>query len=433
MAVPDLVLRTDIIKALRSGTVPAEGLEHFAVGLDDQVAALREQFAYVAAGKSAYRFLRGAYGSGKTFLSTLVTSEALKEDFLTSNVVISVSDTSLFKLAQVYRRLCGNLCSRSHRGGALQSVVERWLHQLEDTIIEVDGIDEDSADFAPTVAARVEQSLGPVGERAGRMVACLRAYHRCQANDDYPSARALLDWLSGESKVGADIKRLAGVTGTLDNTDALVFLRGLLEVVRSAGHKGLVLVLDEVETVTRQRRPERIKSLEVLRSLVDAIDKNEFPGLLLLVTGTPDFYESPQGVAGLEPLHQRIHVEFRDDRPDNYRMPQIRLRPFDQSRLLAVASKVKEIYPATNPDRIARRIDDSLLQAMVNTITQGFGGHIDIVPRVFLRELVQVLDLVDLHDYDPRAQYSFNADRVADDLSDEERQLLSGQGREIYL
>lgn len=429
----DLVTRTDITKALRSGTVPAVGLEHYAVGLDDQMEAIREQFAYVASGKSAYRFLRGAYGSGKTFLSTLVTSEALEHDFLTSNVVVSVADTPLFKLAQVYRRVCGNLSSRSHRGGALQSVVDRWLHQLEDTIIEVDGIDENSPGFASAVGARVEQSLAPVGEKAGRMVACLRAYHHCQMKDDYPNARALLDWMAGESKVSADIKRLAGVTGTLDNTDALTFLRGLLELVRAAGHKGLVLVLDEVETITRQRRPERMKSLEVLRSLVDAIDKNEFPGLLLLVTGTPDFYDSSQGVAGVEALHQRLHVEFREDRPDNFRMPQIRLRAFDQVRLLAVARKVKEIYPATHPDRVARRVDDALLQQMVTTVTKGFGGHIDVVPRMFLRELIQVLDLVDLHDYEPRTQYSFDADRVADGLTDEERERLTDQARGIYL
>ena len=429
----DSVLRADITKALRSGTVPASGLEHYAVGLDDQMEAIREQFSYVAAGKSAYRFLRGGYGSGKTFLSTLVTSEALQQDFLTSNVVVSVADTPLFKLAQVYRKVCANLSSRSHRGGALQSIVDRWLHQLEDSIIEVDGVDENSPQFASSVAVRVEQALAPVGEKASRMVACLRAYHRCQTEDDYPSARALLDWMAGESKVSADIKRLAGVTGTLDNTDALTFLRGLLELVRSAGHKGLVVVLDEVETITRQRRPERVKSLEVLRSLVDAIDKNEFPGLLLLVTGTPDFYDSTQGVAGVEALHQRLHVEFREDRPDNFRMPQIRLRAFDQTRLLAVARKVKEIYPASHPDRITRLVDDALLQQMVTTVTQGFGGQIDIVPRLFLRELIQVLDLVDLHNYDPRTQYSFDADRVADGLTDEEKERLGGEAQNIYL
>lgn len=426
-------LKVDIAKALRSGTVPARGLEHFAVGLDPLVAAFREDLAHVGTGRSGYRFLRGAYGSGKTFLSTLVASEALEAGYLTSHVVVSGFDTPLFKLSGVYRRICGNLCSRSHSGGALQSVIDRWLHDLEDTLVEVDGIDESSPDFEASVAARVEQALAPIGEKAGRMVSCLRGYHRLQARDDYANARALLDWMAGEPKVGADIKKMAGVTGTLDNTDAMVFLRGLLEVIRAAGHKGLVLVLDEVETITRQRRPERLKSLEVLRGLVDALDKNEFPGLLLVVTGTPELFEGPQSIEALEPLHQRLKAEFRTDRPDNLRLPQLRLHPFDQQRLLQVARRVKEIYPATHPERIARRMDESLIQSIVSHLTEGFGGHVEIVPRLFLREFVQVLDLVDLHDYDPRAQYRFDMDRVADGLTDEERAHLAGQARDVYL
>ncbi len=429
----DHALRVDIVRALRSGTVPAKGLEHFAVGLDPLVDAFREDFRHVGSGRSGYRFLRGAYGSGKTFLSTLVASEALEAGFLTSHVVVSGVDTPLFKLSGVYRRICSNLSSRSHAGGAMQSVVDRWLHNLEDTLVEVDGIDEKSPAFEAAVATRVEQALAPVGEKAGRMVACLRAYHQLQGRDDYANARALLDWMAGDPKVGADIKRLAGVTGTLDNTDALVFLRGLLEVIRAAGHTGLVLVLDEAETITRLRRPERLKSLEVLRGLVDAFDKNEFPGLLLVVTGTPEFFEGPRSIEDLEPLRQRLKAEFRTDRPDNLRLPQLRLPPFDQQRLLQVARRIKEIYPATYPERVVRRVDESLIQSMVSHLTQGFGGHVEIIPRIFLREFVQILDLVDLHDYDPRAQYSFDIDRVADGFTDEERAYLANNAHSVYL
>lgn len=434
MSLDDRMLAQDIVNALRSGTVPAAGLEHIAVGLEPQMRALEEQFDYVASGRGVYRFIRGDYGSGKTFLSTLASSRALEQDFVTSSVVISSSETPLYKLAQVYRKVCLGLCTRSHRGGAMQSLVDRWLYQLEDRVIAIDGVAEDDPRFVEAVAAKVEQALMPLGERAGRLVACLRAYHRCQMQDDFANARALLDWMSGEPKVSASIKRLAGVTGTLDNTDALVFLRGLLELVRAAGHKGLLLVLDEVETVSRSRRPERLKSLEVLRSLVDAIDKNEFPGLMLLVTGTPDFFESQQGVPSLQPLHERIHVDFSPDQPDNLRQAQLRLRRFDQNRLLKVARKVRDIYPASHPERIERRVDEALMQVMVDTVTSGFGGRLEVVPRLFLREFVDILDRVDQHDLNVRLRYCFDADRVAETgLSPEEEASLKGESREVYL
>ncbi|MHB2017680.1 MAG: BREX system ATP-binding domain-containing protein, partial [Candidatus Xenobia bacterium] len=68
-----------IVNALRSGTVPPEGLEQFAVGLEPQIEALREQRQYVARGRGAYKFVRGPYGSGKTFLTSLAAAEALGE------------------------------------------------------------------------------------------------------------------------------------------------------------------------------------------------------------------------------------------------------------------------------------------------------------------------------------------------------------------
>jgi adenosylhomocysteinase len=313
-------------------------------------------------------------------------------------------------------------------------LIDRWLYSIEEKVIQFDGLEEDDPRFGQAVAEKVEQALAPLGERAGRMVACLRAYHHCQLEGDYANSRALLDWLSGEDKVASTVKRIAGVTGSLGPTDALVFLRGLLELIRTAGYKGLVLVLDEVETISRQRSPERIKSLEVLRSLVDALDKNEFPGLVLLVTGTPDFFEGPAGIPSLEPLHDRIRVAFDDRSEDNLRMPQMRLRSFDSARLLRVARKVKEIYPATNPERIARKADEALIQDMAELFTKGFGGRVEVVPRLFLREFIDILDKIDLNDFDPRSQYSFDADRVAEtSLTPEEQQYLNPEARAVYL
>src|ERR1700712_2596206 len=136
-----------IVNALRNGTVPPEGLEHFAVGLEPQMKVIREQRAYVAQGRGAYKLIRGAYGSGKTFLSSLADAEALGDSFMTSKVVISVADTPLYRLSEIYRRMCQNMSLPGRRGGAIQSLVDRWLYRIEDQVVEVDGVDENSDQF----------------------------------------------------------------------------------------------------------------------------------------------------------------------------------------------------------------------------------------------------------------------------------------------
>ena len=80
--------------------------------------------------------------------------------------------------------------------------------------------------------------------------------------------------------MSAKVKRVAGVKGEIDHKSALTFLQGLLMVLRDSGNGGLVLVLDEVETLQRARSDVRDKSLNALRQLLDELDSGRFPGLL---------------------------------------------------------------------------------------------------------------------------------------------------------
>jgi hypothetical protein len=84
----------------------------------------------------------------------------------------------------------------------------------------------------------------------------------------------------------------------VDHFAALSFLRGLLLILRDSGYAGLVLVLDEVETIQRVRSDVRDKSLNALRQLMDEMDLGRFPGLYLVVTGTPAFLRARRVCCG---------------------------------------------------------------------------------------------------------------------------------------
>ncbi len=391
-----------LIKALRSGTVPPEGLEHFAVGLDPQVKELSDQRRDVDQGGSEFKFIRGEYGAGKTFLAALATSQALEANYAVSRVVVSHVSTPLYQLDVVYQKLCEGLELRGARTGAMRNLVDRWLYKLQGQVIDVDEIEDTDPRFSRALQQKIEQHLMRVGDRAGRLAACLQAYAHAQHNEDYEACQGLLELISGKSAVAAAIKKRAGITGDLSRQESLGFIRGLIELIRGSGHKGLVLVLDEVETIGRQRKPEKEKSLQVLRELVDEMGTGKFPYLQLLVTGTPDFFET---VVRMEaPLWQRIHVEFHPGRPDNLRAAQIRLAAFDRERLMMVAQRVKALYPADHADRIQARVDDKFLNSLIDSVTKVFGGKIAVTPRLFLRQLVNELDLVDQYpDYQPPA------------------------------
>ena len=71
-------------------------------------------------------------------------------------------------------------------------------------------------------------------------------------------------------------------------------------MLRDGGHSGLVLVLDEVKKPFNVLRGDvREKALNALRQLLDELPL--YPGLYLLVTGTPAFFDGPQGIRRLTP------------------------------------------------------------------------------------------------------------------------------------
>ena len=68
--------RSEIIDALRRGTVPRTGLDAFAVGLERFAPSLDESLDGVARGRGAFKAVRGEYGCGKTFFARWLPDRA---------------------------------------------------------------------------------------------------------------------------------------------------------------------------------------------------------------------------------------------------------------------------------------------------------------------------------------------------------------------
>ena len=66
----------DIVQALRGGLVPRRGLHHLATGMDSVMRAVDQELDFVATGKGTAKWIRGEYGSGKTFATRLLCARA---------------------------------------------------------------------------------------------------------------------------------------------------------------------------------------------------------------------------------------------------------------------------------------------------------------------------------------------------------------------
>lgn len=420
--------RQEIIDALRRGTVPRSSLDAFAVGLERFEAALDEELRKVAAGASVFKAVRGQYGCGKTFFSRWLADRARKLGFASAEVQISETETPLHRLETVYRRLIERLSTTDTPQGAWRNVVDGWFYALEEDVLAEGTVDQnDQQALVARTNELLEQRLAKVTSTAPMFSAALRGYRSAQVAGDRPISEAILAWLAGQPNVAAAAKRFCGVKGDIDHFGALSFLQGVLIVLRDSGHPGLLLVLDEVETIQRVRSDVRDKSLNALRQLIDEVDSGRFPGLYLLITGTPAFFDGPQGAQRLEPLAQRLHVDFQTEaRFDNPRAVQIRLPGFDLDRLHQVGCKVRDIFQqhAAAPQRIASVCDNGYVRNLAEAVAGKLGGKVGVAPRVFLKKLVaDVLDRIDqFADFDPRQHYQLTINDA--ELTAVERQAM---------
>ncbi|HUY32649.1 MAG TPA: BREX system ATP-binding protein BrxD [Pirellulales bacterium] len=420
--------RQEVIDALRRGTVPRGSLDAFAVGLDRFEAALDEDLRKVGSGVGVFKAVRGEYGCGKTFFARWLADRARKLGFATSEVQISETETPLHRLETVYRRLMERLSTVDTPQGALRNIVDGWFYALEEDVLAEGSVGADNQQqlLARTVGL-LEQRLRKITNTAPTFSAALRGYRETQSTGDKATAEGILAWLAGQPNVAAAAKRLAGVKGDIDHFGALSFLQGLLLVLRDSGHPGLLVILDEVETIQRVRGDVRDKSLNALRQLIDEVDAGRFPGLYLLITGTPAFFDGPQGIQRLEPLAQRLHVDFQTDaRFDNPRAVQIRLPAFNQERLCQVGGRVRDIFRqhAAAPDRVGALCTDDYVRELAIAVTGKLGGKVGVVPRIFLKKLVaDVLDRIDqFADFDPRRHYALTINEA--ELNRVERQAM---------
>ncbi|MGO1184379.1 MAG: BREX system ATP-binding protein BrxD [Micrococcaceae bacterium] len=403
--------REEIVAALRRGTVPSHGLDQLAVGLERFQSALGEDLDRVAEGGFAVKAVRGEYGSGKTFFTRRLTEQALQRGFVAAEVQISESETPLHRLETVYRRITESLRTASVQPSAFRSVLDSWLFALEDDVLLADpALGGDLEQLGAAVGGLLDERLAAVSATTPAFAQALRGYHVAITTGDVALADGLAAWLAGQPHVAAAAKRAAGIKGDLDHFGAMSFLQGLLAVLRDAGHSGLVVVLDEVETLQRMRSDVRDKALNALRQLMDEIDAGRYPGLFLVLTGTPAFFDGPSGVQRLPPLAQRLATDFTTDaRFDNPRAVQIRLTGFDRSSLVEVGQRVRDLYATGrgNEQRIRARADDAYLADLADAVTGGLGDRVGIAPRLFLKKLIgDVLDRIDLFDdFDPRRDY----------------------------
>jgi len=302
MNVDEQVRNRRAIEALRNGVpnrdaVTVLGCNQPEIEDKFQSQLQRAKQAIANGGKNEGIMIAGDFGAGKSHLLEYLMHLALEQNFVCSKVVIS-KETPLFDPLKLYRAAVGSAVVPGKRGnvmteiatdlkfnGGLYADFYKWVHQ--------------------------EAGLN------ARFAASLFLFER-MPNDPELRNRITRYW-SGDKMGAGEIKKYLRacrepVTYKIDSISgkelALQSFKFAARLIMAAGYSGWVLLIDEVELISRYSLMQRAKSYAELARWMGKLDESNYAGLTAISSITADFQSKVlEGIDDFEKVPGRLRAK----------------------------------------------------------------------------------------------------------------------------
>jgi len=389
----------DIVDALRHGVVPRNNLNLLMVGQQTARKHLSDILFEVNSAKSHFKFIRGQYGSGKTFLCSWLKEFALDNEFAVSFINIS-HDQPLSDLPIFFSGLINGLRTPEKTdSSAIVDILESWLLNVHNKTARIEGVDlsQPAAQdhLTKIVEKAIEVELANFNDIEPGFSQALRAFYDGKVKGDMELVSNAVAWIMGSKSLSSQALRDIGVKGYLEANNVFARMRAILEIISGARYKGLLLLVDELELVRKfPHARQRELALETLRLLIDEAGKNALPGCLLIFTGTDEFFEDERyGLKSYEALAERVMTPFTHESFISMRQPIISLESLNSERLKNVVLKIRDLHGVAYGWDSLQFADDESITELIEEWTVFGEESVDRKPRPILREFIQMLDL----------------------------------------
>jgi P-loop Domain of unknown function (DUF2791) len=395
-------ISTALINSLGAGVVPREGVEHIAVGREQELKSLIQNLDDIAEGVAAFRFIIGNYGSGKSFMLQLIRNQAMEQGFVVADADLSserrLAGSNNEGLA-TYRELMSHLATKTRPdGGALVSILEGWINKIQQEVAKDSGMRPNDEGFDDKVEEKIREVVQYIedlvhGFDFGNVIS---AYWRGYRQDDDNLKNSALRWLRGEFNTKIEAKQALGVRVIIDDESWYDYIKILAKFVAEIGYKGLIIMLDEAvnlyqipTTVTREKNYNRL--LGIFNDTMQC--KAEHLGFL--IGGTTKFLEDPNRGLFSDQAWRRRTKESRFAAQvgvQEFLGPVIRLNPLSEEEIFSLLQRLAEIHASNyvNAKPLPTRECKEFVQEIVNRL----GADSLLTPGEIVRDFITVLNIM---------------------------------------
>ncbi len=393
---------TAIINALSSGVVPRVGLDHIAVGRDRELHTLKSDLDHIAAGGSAFRFVIGRYGAGKSFMLQLMRNTALNQGFVVADADITPERRLVGSGGSglaTYRELVNHLSTKSRPdGGALSVILERWIAGIQTQVAQASGKRPADAGFDDLVEAKIREVTQDISDLVNgfEFASVIIAYWVGYCHDDTPKKEAALRWLRGEFATRTEAKAALGVRVIIDDDTWYDYIKLMAKFVADIGYNGLIIMLDEAihlakipASVTRQNNYDKL-----LAMFNDSM-QGRVAHLGTLIGGTPQFLEDPRRGLFTDPAWQRRTSQSRLLAQSGVKdeiAPVIRLEPLEQKDLAKLLQRLADVHQIHYGYESTLNHQD--FKNVLQVIGDRMGAEAFLTPGEIVRDFIGVLNVL---------------------------------------
>lgn len=384
--------RQAIIKALRAGVVPRVGLQHVQVGRKAEVAAIIDDLKHAEQGGAGMRFIIGRFGAGKSFFLNLTTMVALEKGFLVARADIT-TDRRLHgtggQARALFAELMRNLSSKTRpEGSALGPMLERWISDV------MQEVGDDDVEMEEAIASK----LRPLQELVSgfELHKLLHKYFKAHKAGDEDTKQCVVRWLRAEYDTKTEARNDLGVRTIIEDRDFYDYLKLFAAFARIAGHKGLVVCIDEMIVLSHRlssRQARQANYEAILRMLNDCLQGN-VEGLEILFGGTDEcLLDKRRGLYSYEALATRLQQNEFDKRGDDVSGPIITLKSLTPEDLYVLLVRIREVFARGDASKYL--VPDEALGTFLEYSRRRLGEEFFASPRDTVTRFVGFMQMLE--------------------------------------
>ena len=380
-----------IIESLRKGSVPIDYVPFFTVGRKKWLTFIEEDLdQYIAEGGAKVRFINGDYGDGKTHFMSVVRHLSLQKGFAVSFVVLT-REVPVHKFEVVYQEIVRQLCGAFGQGG-IRGLVDEWVNGLEAELAMEDcsSIQEKLTALGESLRALPGMDLNfanaLVGLAGNRLCPPVEGVAE---EEQIQGCEVLYQWFEGARVAKRDLKPFQ-VFESLSKTNSKRLLGSLIAFLQHTGYKGLILLMDELETVIAQSTSVRNAAYENVRLLIDNTEQAQH--LHIFFSIIPDVILAEKGFKSYDALWSRVR-SIGEGKRLNYRSVLVDLHrtPLETEELVDLGLYLRRIHEISYRWE-ATEIGDELIKKIC--AAQKRMGLLSEV-RLFIKQVIRYLDMAE--------------------------------------